>query len=562
MRWFNHLTMKAKFTVMIGSAIAGLIAYFLFGLHTMRTLSVNGPLYQEIAAGKDLVADVLPPPEYIIEAYLVTTQLQDEANASRRLKLAGQLAKLEKDFEERHNYWMEHLPAGSLRDLLGTEAYQPARAFFRIASEDLVPAVTKNDLDKIRTSASRLRDVYEQHRAAIDKVVAKAGEQNAATEMKASDLLKTANIEIVIVILALAILTGLLGFGTARSIATPINAGVHLLDRVSKGDLTSEVPQELLGRKDEAGDLGRALDRMSKNLRKLLREVTQGVHTLASSATELSAIAAQTTSGTKTMAEKASTVAAAAEESSANTVSVAASMEQAATSLVSVAGATEEMSATVGDIASKAERARAISQDASLQAQAITSLMEELGRAAQQIGQVTEAITNISSQTNLLALNATIEAARAGAAGKGFTVVANEIKELAGQTAHATEDIKAKISGVQTTTREAITNIGKIFGVVKEVGSIVANIAASIEEQSTVTKNVASNIAEASTGVRDSNERIAQTASASKSIAQEIANVNAALGDVSQGGEQVKTSAAELSKLAEQLSALVAQFNV
>jgi len=237
-------------------------------------------------------------------------------------------------------------------------------------------------------------------------------------------------------------------------------------------------------------------------------------------------------------------------------------MEQTATSLVSVAGATEEMSATVGDIANKVGKARAISEDASSKAKAISSLMHELGQAAQQIGQVTETITNISSQTNLLALNATIEAARAGAAGKGFTVVANEIKELAGQTAHATEDIKAKISGVQTSTSEAMEDIGKIFGVIQEVGSIVADIASSIEEQATVTRGVAGNIAEASTGVKDSNERIAQTASVSRSIAKDIADVGDALGDVRKGGEQVQVSAAELSKLAEHLTALVGQFRV
>ena len=141
-------------------------------------------------------------------------------------------------------------------------------------------------------------------------------------------------------------------------------------------------------------------------------------------------------------------------------------------------------------------------------------------------------------------------------------MVANEIKELAGQTAHATEDIKAKISGVQTSTSEAIADIGKIFGVIQEVGSIVADIASSIDEQATVTKGVAGNIAEASSGVKDSNERIAQTASVSKSIAVDIAGVNAALGEVRQGGEQVQVSAAELSKLAERLTALVGQFKV
>jgi methyl-accepting chemotaxis protein len=562
MTWFNNLRMRAKLMTLVGSSIAGLLTYFLFGSLTMQRVSVNGPLYQEIIATKDLVADVLPPPEYIIEAFLVTKQIQEETDGSRRKVLATQLAKLEKDYEERHAYWIAHLPEGTLRDLLTKDSYQPARAFFRIATEEFLPAVMRRDSEKSNAIAARLNEVYEQHRASIDRVVAEANQQASAVEKKANAVLDLTNVETVIVLVVLAALIALLGLRAARSIATPINTGVHLLDLVSKGDLTTEIPRELWDRKDEAGDLGRALDNMSTHLRKLLREVTEGVQTLASSATELSAIAAQTSSGTRTMTERANTVAAAAEESSTNTVSVAASMEQAATNLVSVASATEEMSATVGDIAAKAAKAHTISEDASEKAQAITSLMHELGQSARQIGKVTETITNISSQTNLLALNATIEAARAGAAGKGFTVVANEIKELAGQTAHATEDIKTKISGVQTSTNEAIADIGKIFEVIKEVGSIVADIAASIEEQATVTRDVAGNIAEASTGVKDSNERIAQTAGVAKSIAQDISGVNAALGDVRQGGEHVQASAEELSKLAEHLTALVGQFRV
>jgi methyl-accepting chemotaxis protein len=220
------------------------------------------------------------------------------------------------------------------------------------------------------------------------------------------------------------------------------------------------------------------------------------------------------------------------------------------------------MSATVGEIASNAEKARTISGEATSQAQAISAMMKELGRAAQDIGKVTETITSISAQTNLLALNATIEAARAGAAGKGFAVVANEIKELAQQTASATEDIKSKISGIQASTGGAMGDIEKIAQVIKEVGEIVASIAAAIEEQSTVTKDVASNIAQASTGVKDANERVSQTAAVAQSIAKDIANVNATVTDLVTNGEQVQASSSELSKLAEKLKEQVSQFKI
>ena len=220
------------------------------------------------------------------------------------------------------------------------------------------------------------------------------------------------------------------------------------------------------------------------------------------------------------------------------------------------------MSSTVGEIADNTARANRIGEQAASQALAITGQMQKLGEAAQEIGHVTETINNISAQTNLLALNATIEAARAGTAGKGFAVVANEIKELAKQTAEATEDIKAKIAGIQSSTGTAIGDIGQITAVIKDVGAIVAGIAAAIEEQAAVTRDVASNIAQASVGVREANQRVSETAEASRNIAQDIAGVNRAVADIREGGEQVQASAAELSKLAELLGLQVAQFTV
>ncbi len=347
-----------------------------------------------------------------------------------------------------------------------------------------------------------------------------------------------------------------------KSITIPVERSAQHLQEMAKGDFSIKVSANAVKRGDEMGNLARSLDAVQKSVSGMVTDINNGVQTVSASSTELSGVAGEMASGVRSISDRTGTVAAAAEESSVNTASVAAGMEQMTTNLTSVASATEQMSATIGEIASNSEKARAISGEATQQAQVVSTMMKDLGRAAQEIGQVTETISSISAQTNLLALNATIEAARAGAAGKGFAVVANEIKELAQQTAAATEDIKGKISGIQVSTGGAIEDIERIAQVIKQVGEIVATIAVAIEEQSVVTKDVASNIAQATMGVKDSNERIAQTASVSHSIAQDIAQVNMTIGDISRGGEQVQMSAGELSQLAEQLKEMVGRFKV
>jgi methyl-accepting chemotaxis protein len=386
--------------------------------------------------------------------------------------------------------------------------------------------------------------------------------ESKATREKAAAVRGTVRVVVVVSgILAMG-LAVIFALSISKSIAAPVKTTVRLLANVAKGDLTTHIPVDALARKDEFGDLARATHGLVGDLSHMISEIGIGASSLALASGDMSETAQELSSGSKDMSALANAVAAAAEESSVNTTAVASAMEETSNNLSSVAGATEEMSATVGEIASNAEKARVISGDATNQAEGISRMMRELGRAAHDIGKVTETITSISAQTNLLALNATIEAARAGSAGKGFAVVANEIKELAQQTAQATEDIKNNIVGIQTSTGSTMDDIQKIAQVIKEVGEIVTSIAAAIEQQSAVTKDVASNISRASAGVKDANSKVSQTADASQSIAKDVANVNATVSNLVGGADKVHASAAELSKLAQHLKDRTAQFVV
>ncbi|HUO29703.1 MAG TPA: methyl-accepting chemotaxis protein [Bryobacteraceae bacterium] len=356
------------------------------------------------------------------------------------------------------------------------------------------------------------------------------------------------------------IITIVLGRLIGRGITVPLEKTVAILGGVAGGDIRQDVAADLLGRGDEIGLLSKATQTMSVSLRGLIGEISTEIGVLSASSSELSANSGQMSDGSRDASGKAHSVAAAAEQMTANVASVAAGMEQTTSNLTSVAAATEQMTATIGEIAGNSEKARRITEEATRQAARITEQMNQLGAAAQQIGKVTETITEISSQTNLLALNATIEAARAGSAGKGFAVVANEIKELAQQTAAATEDIKGRIAGVQSSTAGGITEIEKVSQVIHEVSDIVSSIAAAIEEQSTVTKDIARNIAEASTGVGDANKRVSETSQATAEIAKEIVGVDQAAGQMADGSEQVQASATELSRVAQQLQSSLSRF--
>ena len=329
----------------------------------------------------------------------------------------------------------------------------------------------------------------------------------------------------------------------------------HIAEQIADGDTNIAVKV-----RSENDKLMQALAQMVKELGKMITNINAGVQTLSSSSTELVAISGQMSSGADQTSSRSNMVATASEEMSSNMTSVAGAMEQTTTNINTVATATEEMTATIGEIARSSEKARSITGDAVSQANKITAQVDELGRAAKDIGKVTETISAISAQTNLLALNATIEAARAGVAGKGFAVVANEIKELAQQTASATEDIKSRIDGIQATTSVAVTDIETISRVIQEVNDIVSGIAAAIEEQSAVTKDIAGNIAQAALGVKEVNHNVAQSSTVSRSIAQEIAEVNQASGEISSSSGQVRISAEELSRLSEQLKELVGRY--
>lgn len=268
---------------------------------------------------------------------------------------------------------------------------------------------------------------------------------------------------------------------------------------------------------------------MTENLKQTLDTVSQNAQALASASEELSATAQQMSSNSEETSSQSNVAAAAAEEVSKNVATVATSAE--------------EMSASVREIAKNATEAAKVATQAVTVAEDTNRTVSKLGESSVEIGKVIKVITSIAQQTNLLALNATIEAARAGEAGKGFAVVANEVKELAKQTASATEEISAKIEAIQGDTKGAVQAISQISGIINQINDISNSIASAVEEQTATTNEIARNASEAARG--------------STEIAKNITSVSQAAHSTSEGAANTLTASGELARLAAELKKVV-----
>lgn len=351
------------------------------------------------------------------------------------------------------------------------------------------------------------------------------------------------------------------GFLLKYLVFKPLNQITAGLKNIAtgEGDLTQRLD---IKNKDELGELAIWFNAFIERLNSIIVDIGANAETVTAASGELLSVSEQLSDGAEELSAKASTVAAASEEMSSNMNSVAAASEQASTNISMVADSASQMQATLGEVATNCARARGISSDASIQVDKASQRVMLLGNAAKEISQVTEAITDIAEQTNLLALNATIESARAGEAGKGFSVVAGEIKNLAGQTAQATRDIKEKIAGIQSSTDVTVLDVTKISEVISDVNEIVITISAAVEEQSASATEVARNIEQASTGIGEVNGNVAQSSQVSSEITKDISGVNAVADDMSERSTQMNQSAMDLSELSSKLRDMISVFKV
>ena len=315
----------------------------------------------------------------------------------------------------------------------------------------------------------------------------------------------------------------------SEELRAKIDSLLGVVSAATSGDLTREVT---VSGEDAIGQMAEGLSGLLEKLRTTFGELGANATTLAAASEEMYSVGSQMSTNAEETRAQASVVSAASEQVSKNTQTVATGIE--------------EMSASIKEIAKNATDAAKVATAAVKVAESTNATITKLGESSTEIGKVIKVITSIAQQTNLLALNATIEAARAGEAGKGFAVVANEVKELAKETAKATEDISQKIEAIQSDTKGAVAAIGQISQVIAQINDISNTIASAVEEQTATTNEIARNVAESSKGTAE--------------IAENITSVAQSATNTSEGASSSQKAAQELARMAAELQQVVSEF--